>query len=147
MFEGYTLGVIHQLVHYLLVPVLIALGLALAAVVWELGSMVSERLGSTKALLEQSENKYTAYVLKKIDRLDILARSGPILGLMGTLIPLGPGLTAMSTGDLSQLSTAISIAFDTTVVGLLVGLLAYILGKSRRRHFESVYDDWAAHHA
>lgn len=143
MFEGYALGVIHQLVNYLLLPVLLGLGVALTFIIWELGSMLSERMGSSLSLLRKSESAYSNYVLRKLDRLEMLSRSGPILGLMGTLIPLGPGLTAMSQGDLTQLSTAISIAFDTTVVGLLVGLVAYILGKLRRRHFEATYDQWA----
>ena len=48
---------------------------------------------------------------------------GPILGLLGTLIPLGPGLAALGSGDIVTLAEALTVAFDTTVTGLLIGYL------------------------
>lgn len=51
-----------------------------------------------------------------------MAKLSPMLGLMGTLIPLGPGLAALGDGDVKILSTAMSVAFDTTVLGLLSGM-------------------------
>ncbi|MFV0277886.1 MAG: MotA/TolQ/ExbB proton channel family protein [Parahaliea sp.] len=71
--------------------------------------------------------------------MDLLARSGPILGLMGTLIPLGPGLSALGSGNIDILATALTVAFDTTVIGLLVGLVAYIIGRLRRRWYEAIW--------
>lgn len=140
MFEGVTFGLIHQFVNYLLLPVVLALIFCLGALLWELGAMVSEKLGGLARLQQQGEDILSDYATVRIDRVDMLTRCGPILGLMGTLIPLGPGLTAMSQGDLTQLSTAISIAFDTTVVGLLIGLGAFVLGRFRRRWYEKALD-------
>jgi len=60
------------------------------------------------------------------------------LGLMGTLIPLGPGLSALGEGDLTVLTTAMSVAFDTTVLGLLVGIVGFVIGRVRRRWYEDV---------
>ena len=37
------------------------------------------------------------------------------------------------------LATALTVAFDTTVLGLLVGLVAYILGRLRRRWYEATW--------
>ncbi len=59
-----------------------------------------------------------------LERLRVLVRFGPALGLMGTLIPLGPALVGLAAGDLETMSNNLVIAFATTVVGLLVGLLA-----------------------
>lgn len=50
---------------------------------------------------------------------------GPILGLLGTLIPLGLGLAALGSGDIVTLAEALTVAFDTTVTGLVIGALAY----------------------
>ena len=61
-----------------------------------------------------------------------------MLGLMGTLIPLGPGLAALGEGELSVLTTAMTIAFDTTVVGLLAGIIGFVLGRMRRRWYDAV---------
>lgn len=68
--------------------------------------------------------------------MDLLAKLGPVLGLMGTLIPLGPGLAALGQGDVQGLSKAVIIAFDTTVVGVAVGAVAAFVSKVRRRWYE-----------
>ena len=54
---------------------------------------------------------------------------------MGTLIPMGPGLAALGSGDIVTLSNAIIVAFDTTVVGIGAGALAYVISKIRRRWY------------
>lgn len=77
---------------------------------------------------------------RRIERVDMLAKVGPMLGLMGTLIPLGPGLAALGDGDLTQLAQALIKAFDTTVLGLVVGACGYVLGKWRRRWYGDCLD-------
>ena len=68
---------------------------------------------------------------KSLRITDIITRIGPTLGLMGTLIPLGTGLAALGSGDINTLSTALIVAFDTTVVGIGCGALAYVISKIR----------------
>jgi len=85
----------------------------------------------TQKFLEQEEEK----ALSTLDKTDAIARLGPMLGLMGTLIPLGPGLAALGKGDLTTLAAAIIIAFDTTVAGLAAGGLAFWISKTRRRWY------------
>ena len=68
---------------------------------------------------------------KSLRITDIITRIGPTLGLMGTLIPLGTGLAALGSGDINTLSTALIVAFDTTVVGVGCGALAYVISKIR----------------
>ena len=62
---------------------------------------------------------------------------GPILGLLGTLIPLGPGLAALGSGDIVTLAEALTVAFDTTVTGLVMGALAYLVSKFKKQWYES----------
>jgi len=76
----------------------------------------------------------------RIGRADMLARVGPMLGLMGTLIPLGPGLAALGNGDVAELAAAVTVAFDTTVIGLAVGALGFCLGRARRRLYDRRLD-------
>ncbi|MBE6498109.1 MAG: MotA/TolQ/ExbB proton channel family protein [Methanobrevibacter sp.] len=73
---------------------------------------------------------------KRIERTDIVTRIGPTLGLMGTLIPMGPGLAALGAGDVNTLANAIIVAFDTTVVGIGAGAVGYFVSKIRRRWYE-----------
>lgn len=90
-----------------------------------------------KKLLEAEENKFA----KKLERTDIVTRIGPTLGLMGTLIPMGPGLAALGAGDVNTLANAIIVAFDTTVVGVGAGAVAYFVSKIRRRWYEEYLSD------
>ena len=90
------------------------------------------RQALAKKLIEFEENKFT----KTIEKTDVVTRIGPTLGLMGTLIPMGPGLAALGAGDVNTLANAIIVAFDTTVVGICAGAVAYFVSKIRRRWYE-----------
>ncbi|MBO6110418.1 MAG: MotA/TolQ/ExbB proton channel family protein [Methanobrevibacter sp.] len=85
-----------------------------------------------RKLIEAEESK----LAKSIERTDIVTRIGPTLGLMGTLIPMGPGLAALGAGDVNTLANAIIVAFDTTVVGIGAGAVGYFVSKVRRRWYE-----------
>jgi len=85
-----------------------------------------------RKLIEGEELK----AAKSLEKTDIVTRLGPTLGLMGTLIPMGPGLAGLGAGDINTLAQAIIIAFDTTVVGLAAGGIAYVVSKIRRRWYE-----------
>lgn len=92
----------------------------------------ASREALARKLVENEEIK----AMKGIEKTDIVTRLGPTLGLMGTLIPMGPGLAALGSGDINTLAQAIIIAFDTTVVGLAAGGIAYVVSKIRRRWYE-----------
>ena len=64
-------------------------------------------------------------------RNNMAARVSPMIGLMGTLIPLGPGIQALGNADTSALSSSLLIAFDTTVAGLIVAAICLVIGKIR----------------
>ncbi len=75
----------------------------------------------------------TLKIIKSMDRLRIMVRLGPSLGLMGTLIPMGTGLAALGQGDMTRLSSDLVIAFTTTVVGLAIGITAYCIYTVKNR--------------
>ena len=137
MFDGSTFGVMHALVSYLLQPVIWALLLLTALSIVEIFTLLSERLIGIKRWRQSGDiTGFEALASRRIERTDFLTRIAPMLGLMGTLIPLGPGLSALGEGDLSILTTAMSVAFDTTVLGLLVGIIGFVIGRLRRRWYE-----------
>ena len=63
----------------------------------------------------------------RLERLSILTRTGPILGLIGTLIPLQPALAGLAQGDMQQMAANLLVGFTTTVIGLLVGGTAFVI--------------------
>ena len=91
---------------------------------------------SREALAEKLIENEEDIIEKKLQKTDIVTKIGPTLGLMGTLIPMGPGLAALGSGDVTTLSNAIIVAFDTTVVGIGAGAVAYVVSKVRRRWYE-----------
>jgi biopolymer transport protein ExbB/TolQ len=97
----------------------------------DIGSKAREALASE--LISSEETR----LIKSTNKTDILIRLGPILGLLGTLIPLGPGLAALGSGDITTLAESLTIAFDTTVTGLAVGGVAYLISKFKKQWYES----------
>ena len=90
-----------------------------------------------KALASELISAQETSLIKKTNKTDILVRVGPSLGLLGTLIPLGPGLAALGSGDIATLAESLTIAFDTTVTGLTVGALSFLISKYKKQWYES----------
>lgn len=78
---------------------------------------------------------------KRLARLSIQTRVGPMLGLVGTLLPLGPALTGLASGNVRALAGNLIIAFTTTVFGILVGAFAYAASLIRRTWYEQDLSD------
>jgi biopolymer transport protein ExbB/TolQ len=78
---------------------------------------------------------------RRLGRTRTLVRVGPALGLMGTLIPLSPALTGLASGNTAQLSDDLRIAFSITVVGLLVGAIAFAISLNRDRMYNQDLSD------
>jgi biopolymer transport protein ExbB/TolQ len=78
---------------------------------------------------------------RRLNRTRMLVRAGPALGLMGTLIPLSPALTGLANGNTSELSNDLRVAFSVTVVGLLIGAVAYGLSLYRDRLYSQDLSD------
>lgn len=90
----------------------------------------SRRAIATK-LIEEEELRFSSMTQKT----DILVRLAPTVGLLGTLIPLGPGLAALGAGDITGLSQALMVAFDTTITGLAAGCIAFIISGYRKKWY------------
>ncbi|KMP12233.1 flagellar motor protein MotA [Candidatus Nitromaritima sp. SCGC AAA799-A02] len=139
MFSGPIITLMHDFVSMLLYPIIIGLGFMMVLAVWEMGTAIGERFWALKNISVSGDTAAFEKIAKeRIERADILTRVSPMLGLMGTLIPLGPGLAGLGQGDLSILTSAVTVAFDTTVLGLLAGVVGFILGRLRRRWYDDV---------
>ncbi|ABE53119.1 MULTISPECIES: MotA/TolQ/ExbB proton channel family protein [Methanococcoides] len=79
--------------------------------------------------------EYEVRMTKRLEQTKILSTVAPMLGLMGTLIPLGPALIGLAQGDILQLANNLMIAFATTVLGLFAGVVGYVLTLIRKRWY------------
>ncbi|MEA3282296.1 MAG: MotA/TolQ/ExbB proton channel family protein [Euryarchaeota archaeon] len=84
---------------------------------------------------------YEIVMAKKLETTRLLATVGPMLGLMGTLIPLGPALMGLAEGNVEQLASNLVIAFATTVLGLFSGAIGFSLTMIRRRWYQQDLND------
>ena len=82
-----------------------------------------------------------AEIIKKLEKSRFVAKAGPMFGLMGTLIPMGPALAGLAQGDIKTLSDNLIIAFGTTVVGLMAGVSGYMVAMIRDRWYAKDMSD------
>jgi len=64
-----------------------------------------------------------------------LTKMGPMLGLMGTLIPMGPALVGLAAGDIASMAYNMQVAFATTVVGLFASAVGFITQQIKQRGY------------
>ncbi|GAB6387475.1 MotA/TolQ/ExbB proton channel family protein [Stutzerimonas marianensis] len=141
MLDHHLFSWLHLLVGWLLQPVTWALFGLLALAICDAGVAGGERLGGLRRWRRLASAEIVRRARRRLDRADLIARVGPMLGLMGTLIPLGPGLAALGDGNVQILSVAMRVAFDTTVLGLLIGMFGFALGRLRRRWYDELLDE------
>jgi biopolymer transport protein ExbB/TolQ len=90
-----------------------------------------ETAGAIRQGLEQVLQDDERQRWRRLDRLRMMVRLGPALGLMGTLIPMATALQGLARGDMPALAGDLVTAFAATVVGLGVSVLAYLLAAVR----------------
>jgi biopolymer transport protein ExbB/TolQ len=95
------------------------------------------------------EHLLTAFELEaasECEKSKIIMRIGPMLGLMGTLIPMGPALAGLASGELGLMAQNMQIAFATTVLGVFCGITGFVLNTIHRRWYAEELADlsWIA---
>lgn len=82
-----------------------------------------------QGLLESAEKK----TQQPIAAARYAVKMGPTLGLIGTLTPMARALSGLAGGDMASLSSQMITAFSTTVIGLVVGGIAFSMAHIRSK--------------
>ena len=110
-------------------------------------SIVSEYL---KRIIEHKhDSRYCEHELadfqvetqKVLAKYRMLVKFGPMLGLMGTLIPMGPALVGLGLGDISSMAYNMQVAFATTVIGMLVSGIGLCALQLNQRYYAGYLND------
>ncbi len=101
--------------------------------VLKLNNIIKNKNGFLDITVENLLQHTELNMISELNRIKMIVRIGPSLGLMGTLIPMGTGLSSLSSGDITRLSSSLIIAFTTTVVGLALGVIAYFYSIIKER--------------
>lgn len=72
---------------------------------------------------------------KDLSLSKLLAKMGPILGLMGTLIAMSPALVGLSSGDIAGMAYNMQVVFATTVIGLVISASGLITLQFKQRWY------------
>lgn len=91
--------------------------------------------GKQISAIEKLSQEYEIKMAKRLEISKIISTIGPMLGLMATLIPLGPALLFLTQGDIQSLAEHLRIAFAATVVGLFAATFGYVFTQVRRRWY------------
>ena len=70
---------------------------------------------------------------KALENPRIASRVTPMLGLVATMIPMGPALKSLSDGNLAQVSENLTIAFSAVILALIAASITYWVVNVRRR--------------
>lgn len=94
-------------------------------------------------LTTEAHDDYSDYLItdfeneadKDISLSKMLAKMGPVLGLIGTLIAMSPALVGLSTGDIGGMAYNMQVVFATTVVGLVISAIGLITLQVKQRWY------------
>jgi len=129
-----------------LMPVLIILAVMFAFAFYELGRFSYEylmramgrkkdqplnRFWSKNPQADQQEVEL--YLLKTLEPLRLVSRIAPMLGLVATMIPMGPALMAVAGGDFQTVASQLTVAFAAVIIALLAASMTFMTLSVRRR--------------
>ncbi|KGL50272.1 MotA/TolQ/ExbB proton channel family protein [Porphyromonas cangingivalis] len=91
--------------------------------------------GADEDFAEYTIANFEILVTKDLTVSRLLAKMGPVLGLVGTLIAMSPALVGLSTGDIGGMAYNMQVVFATTVVGLVISAVGLITLQYKQRWY------------
>lgn len=127
-----------------LVPAMILILSSLAFAIICLGRFALEALAratgrAAKPLTDHYERTICAtddlelLIMRRLEWLRIVSRSAPMLGLVATMIPMGPALLALGGNDSAQVSKNLVVAFSSVILALVAASISFFVYTVRRR--------------
>jgi len=135
---------LYKLTRWFLTPVLLLIVAALIYSLIALGSFAMEawqrRRGgyrSRLAVWQQSHggssDDLELHIMHRLEWLRITSRSTPMLGLVATMIPMGPALLALTRSDAQGIGDNLVVAFSAVILALLAASISFFILTVRRR--------------
>ena len=79
------------------------------------------------------EDELEIAALKQLETLRMVTRIAPMLGLIATMIPMGPALRALADGNVQGISENLIIAFAAVIWGLAIASLTFWPASVKKR--------------
>lgn len=133
----------YQLAQLFLAPVLLIILALFLFAFFSLGSFAMEawqrRRGQASPLYRHWQRAgggaedLELWILRRLEVLRLATRTGPMLGLVATMIPMGPALMSLTEGDAAGVSENLVIAFAAVIVALIAASISFWVLTVRRR--------------
>ncbi|EIK51957.1 hypothetical protein YO5_09895 [Stutzerimonas stutzeri TS44] len=135
---------LYELTRLFLVPVLLLILAALAYAFVALGSFMMEawqrRNGRYRSALAAHQRTHGGtsddlelWIMRRLEWLRVTSRSAPMLGLVATMIPMGPALLALTESDAKGIGENLVVAFSAVILALVAASIAFFVLTVRRR--------------
>jgi biopolymer transport protein ExbB/TolQ len=137
---------LYEISRFFLTPVLVLLSLMFVYALFALGMLLFELAlraarGQGRQPLAQwlqrqpgaSPEALELQVLRQLEVQRIVSRTAPMLGLVATMIPMGPALIAVSSGNTQGMAQNLVVAFAAVIVALLAAAITFVVHSVRRR--------------
>ncbi|QTD46373.1 MotA/TolQ/ExbB proton channel family protein [Ottowia testudinis] len=82
-----------------------------------------------------TQHELEALAVKRLEAGRIAARVAPMLGLVATMIPMGPALQSLADGQLAEMSRGLMVAFSAVILALIAAAITYAVVHVRRRWY------------
>ncbi len=105
-----------------------------APVIGFIRQMIAAR--DSQAEVQRLLAEYEITADRDLSTSKLLSKLGPMLGLMGTLIPMGPALAGLATGDIESMARNMQVAFSTTVTGLVAAAIGFVTQQVKQRWYQ-----------
>jgi biopolymer transport protein ExbB/TolQ len=73
------------------------------------------------------------HIMRILEPLRLTSRTAPMLGLVATMIPMGPALVAVTSGNARGVSQNLVVAFSAVIIALLSAAITFMVLSVRRR--------------
>ncbi|WP_246221799.1 MotA/TolQ/ExbB proton channel family protein [Marichromatium bheemlicum] len=133
----------YQLAQLFLAPVLLIILALFLFAFYNLGSFAMEAWQRRRGLVSPLHRHWQhrggscedleLWILRRLEALRLATRTGPMLGLVGTMIPMGPALMSLTEGNAAGVSENLVIAFAAVIVALIAASISFWVLTVRRR--------------
>lgn len=84
---------------------------------------------------EISKDELDVVAMKELEGVRAVSRLAPMLGLIATMVPMGPALKSLSDGNVQGISENLVIAFAAVIFGLVIASITFWIASFKKRWF------------
>lgn len=81
------------------------------------------------------------YALTRLEKARIVTRVAPMMGLVATMVPMGPALKSLADGNVQGISENLVIAFSAVIFGLITASITFWIAAVRKRWMSTELND------